>query len=310
MYASILVALSLVLSPAPGVCRSAPPSPSPTQPDRLLLPPGPGPRPAPAPAAKRDALAPTAAIAIDTATAGEEGELMRPRIKTMVAEAMKAFNIAEGQGEALPQVEIKVSELGEDAIGWSYSIDVRHGSDQAISGGSVRGQCADCLEKELVEKVGNDARLALQQLRVYIDDYNAQVEADNEAVAKAAAAGTNAGGAGQGAAPASNQASDVDAPPMHSLCKAGIGLMAGGVIGVGVGIGLALMPDRQISPAVGYEFRSTALPGYVTLGIGGAAALAGVVLFVVGHRKSRAPNTALVPSFGGGMAGLQWSGRF
>ncbi|MDC0671182.1 hypothetical protein [Nannocystis radixulma] len=305
MYASILVALSLVLSPAPGVCRSAPPQPA--EPGRVLLPPGPRGVPKPPPA-KRERLAASASVAIDTSAAGEEGQLMNPRISARVVDAMKAFNITEGKDPGLPQVAIKVSELGADAIGWHYTIDVRHGSDQAISGGSLRGDCVDCIEKELVEKVGTDARLALQQLRVYIDEYNAKVDADNKQ-AEAAAEPTPAGGGTAETAPV-GAAPGTETPPMHPLCKAGIGLMAGGVIGLGVGIGLAVLPDRQIDPDIGYELRSTKLPGYVTLGIGGAAALAGVALFIVGHRKSRAPQTALVPSFGAGMLGLQWSGRF
>jgi hypothetical protein len=304
MYASILVALSLVLSPAPGVCRSAPPQPA--QPGRILLPPGPGPRPAPA-VPKRERLPASAAVAIDTSAAGEEGELMNPRVRAQVADAMKAFNISEGKGAELPQVGIKVSALGGDAIGWSYSIDIRHGGDQPISGGSVRGDCVDCLEKELVEKVGNDARLALQQLRVYIDDYNAKVDADNAKAAQAAEQQPESPAPADPAAPASAPAGE---GAMDPLCKVGIGLMAAGVIGVGVGVGLAVAPDRQPDPNIGYELRSTTLPGYVTLGVGGVAAIAGVALFVVGHRRSRAPQTALAPSFGAGAVGLQWSGRF
>ncbi|MFZ6184010.1 hypothetical protein [Nannocystis pusilla] len=306
MYASILVALSLVLSPAPGVCRSAPSQPA--QAERVLLPPASRGVPQPPPA-KRERLAASASVAIDTAAAGEEGQLMNPRIQARVVDAMKAFNITEGKDAGLPKVAIKVSELGGDAIGWSYTIDVRHGSDQAISGGSLRGECVDCIEKELVEKVGTDARLALQQLRVYIDEYNAKVDADNKQ-AEAAATPTTTDAAATPGAPAAVTGPGVDASPMHPLCKAGIGLMAAGVVGIGVGVGLAVLPDRQLDPNIGYEFRSTTLPGYVTLGIGGAAALAGVALFVVGHRKSRASQTALVPSFGAGVVGLQWSGRF
>ena len=305
MYASILVALSLVLSPAPGVCRSAPPQPA--ESGRVLLPPEPRGMPQP-PAAKRERLAASASVAIDTSAAGEEGQLMNPRISARLVDAMKAFNITEGKDPGLPQVAIKVSELGADAIGWHYTIDVRHGSDQAISGGSLRGDCVDCIEKELVEKVGTDARLALQQLRVYIDEYNAKVDADNKQ-AEAAANPTPAGGGATTTAPTAVGPTS-DSSPMHPLCKAGIGLMAVGIVGVGVGVGLAVLPDRQIDPDIGYELRSTKLPGYVTLGIGGAAALAGVALFVIGHRKSRAPQTALLPSFGAGMLGLQWSGRF
>lgn len=309
MYASTLVALSLVLSPAPGVCRSAPPPAA--QPGRVLLPPAPGPRPA-EPAPKKEHMASTAALAIDTSAAGEEGELMQPRIRALVADALRAFNITEGQGAELPLVDIKISALGGDAIGWSYTIDVRHSGGEPISGGSVRGDCVDCLEKELLERVGNDSRLALQRLRVYIDAYNDKVDEEN---ARNAAAATAAGGGGtpEGGAeppPPTGPSDQVDGSPMHPLCKAGIGLMAAGVVGIGVGVGLALLPDQQIDEAIGYELRSTRLPGYVTLGVGGAAALAGVALFIVGHRKSRAPRTALVPSFGAGMAGLQWSGRF
>ncbi|MCY0986278.1 hypothetical protein OV203_04010 [Nannocystis sp. ILAH1] len=306
MYASILVALSLVLSPAPGVCRSAPSQPA--QAERVLLPPASRGMPKPPPA-KRERLAASALVAIDTAAAGEEGQLMTPRIQARVVDAMKAFNITEGKDAGLPKVAIKVSELGGDAIGWSYTIDVRHGSDQAISGGSLRGECVDCIEKELVEKVGTDARLALQQLRVYIDEYNAKVDADNKQ-AEAAATPTTSDTAATPGGPAAVGGPGTDASPMHPLCKAGIGLMAAGVVGIGVGVGLAVLPDRQLDPNIGYEFRSTTLPGYVTLGIGGAAALAGVALFVVGHRKSRASQTALVPSFGAGVVGLQWSGRF
>ncbi|HEY8375019.1 MAG TPA: hypothetical protein VIK91_00965 [Nannocystis sp.] len=309
MYASTLVALSLVLSPAPGVCRSAPPAPA--EPGRILLPPGPGPRPAP-PKPKKARLGNAAVLNIDTGAAGEEGELMQPRIRTMVAEAMKAFNIAEAQGTDLPRVDITVSALGGDQIGWSYTIEVRHTGPDPISGGSVRGECADCLEKELLERVSNDARLTIQQLRVYIDGYNDKVDAENaaaEAPAPAPTPTTPEVSGGSAAAP-TGPSPGVDAAPMHPMCKVGAGLMAVGVVGIGAGLALALMPDRQVDPMIGWELRSTRLPGFVTLGVGGAVALAGVALFAAGHRKSRAPRTALVPSFGPGVAGLQWSGRF
>lgn len=316
MYASILVALSLVLSPAQGVCRAAPP-PKPvvketSGPDK---PPDAPPLPA--------KLESRAAILIDTSTAGEEGEVVKQRVRSKTEAELQALALLVGDTPGLPEVVVKIAALGGDALGWSYTIDINHAEQKPITGGSFAGECQDCTENELVDRVSGDVRSLLPRLRAYIVDHNARVDAEakrrdeemkrweEQQRARQAQAGATAGGS-----------DGADVAPMHPLCKAGIGLMAGGVVGAGVGIGLVANPDRfdtagvcDGSSAVAdmsacYEGRSTKLPGYVALGVGGAALIAGVALFVVGHRKTRAPQTALVPTFGAGVVGLQWSGRF
>lgn len=315
MYASILVALSLVLSPAPGVCRSAP---QPTQSERVLLPPGPGPRPQPKQPEKpkRKKLESIAAVTIDVAAAGEEGPVLDQRLRGKTEAEMTAVHILQGQGAELPQVIIKLLALGGDEIGWTYTIDINHAEQAPIPGGSFRGECRDCTENELVDRVAGDVRSLLPRLRAYIIDFNAMVDRENTVVEPEPPTG---GGAGAGATtPPPSGAPQADVSPFHPLCKVGIGMMAAGVVGVGVGVGLVVTPDKfaddcgspDADPLACVEGRSTRLPGFVALGVGGAVALAGVALFVVGHRKARAPRTALVPTFAPGMVGLRWSARF
>ncbi len=314
MYASILVALSLVLSPAQGVCRAAPPPKAEVaaEPVGDHKPPEFPPLPA--------KLESRATIVLDTAAAGEEGELVQQRIRSKAEAEMQALALLIGDAPALPQVVTKISALGGDALGWSYTIDINHAEQNPIPGGSFAGECRDCTENELVDRVAGDVRSLLPRLRAYIVDHNAQVDGEArrrdetmrrwEEEQKARA---------PKATEPSRPASDV--PPMHPLCKAGIGLMAGGVVGVGLGVGLAVIKDYGFgtldncgSPDAAAtacaQGRSTHLPGYVALGVGGALLVTGVALFVVGHRKTRSPNAAIAPAFGPGLVGLQWSGRF
>lgn len=311
MYASTLVALSLVLSPAPGVCRSAPPSAQPQE-ERVLLPPPPN-RPAePAPAQPaRQKLEFRAALVLDTSSLGEEGQVLGQRIRSKTEPELRNLNLQQGEGPELPVVKIKVSPLPNDDLGWGYTIDINHAEQTPITGGSLVGDCKECTESELVDRVAGDTRSILPKLRAYIVDYNARIDAEAKHAASGGGGGGGAAGPDAGKTIAPTPVGPSEPSGMHPMCKAGIGLMAGGVVVLGVGIGLAVKPDSQPDAEIGWELRSTKVPGYVALGIGGAAAIAGAVLFALGHRRSQAPRaTALVPSFGPGGAGLVWTGRF
>lgn len=314
MYASILVALSLVLSPAPGVCRSAPAQPEAAAP---LLPPGPGPRPEVKPQLPaRKKLDSVAAVTIDVTAAGEEGPVLDQRVRGKTEAELTALHILQGQGADIPQLMIKLTELGGDEIGWSYTIDINHADQVPIPGGSFRGECKDCTENELVDRVAGDVRSLLPRLRAYIVDYNAKIDAESNRPQQTTTT-TPPENTNKGVEPGPTVGPS-DAGAFHPLCKVGIGMMAVGVVGLGAGVTMAVMPDRygdacgspDADPLACAEGKSTKLPGYVALGVGGALAIAGVALFVVGNRQSKQPRTALVPSFGPGMLGLRWSARF
>jgi hypothetical protein len=312
MYASILVALSLVLSPAPGVCRSAPAQPEAAAPP--LLPPEPGPRPQPK-QPERKKLDSVAAVAIDVSAAGGEGPVLDQRVRGKTEAELTALHIMQGQGADIPQVVIKLTELGGDEIGWSYTIDINHADQVPIPGGSFRGECKDCTENELVDRVAGDVRSLLPRLRAYIVDYNAKIDAENARNQQTHPTPVEDKNKGVEPGP---RVGPSDAGAFNPLCKVGIGMMAVGVVGIGAGVTMAVMPDRygdacgspDADPLACTEGKSTKLPGYVALGLGGALAIAGVALFVVGNRQSKQPRTALVPAFGGGMLGLRWSARF
>lgn len=314
MYASILVALSLVLSPAQGVCRAAPAPRAAAvaaEPNGAQKPPEFPPLPA--------KLESRAAIVIDTNAAGEEGEVVNQRIRGKAEGEMQALSLLIGDAPALPQVVTKISALGGDELGWTYTIDIIH-SDTPIPGGSFAGECRDCTENELVDRVAGDVRSLLPRLRAYIVDHNAQVDTEARRRDEAMRRWEEEQKTRKPKASEPAGAGSADVAPMHPLCKAGIGLMAGGAVGVGLGLGLVVAKDRfgtssscgdpAADPLACTEGRSTHLPGYVALGVGGAVLLTGVALFVVGHRKTRSPNAALAPTFGPGLVGLQWSGRF
>jgi hypothetical protein len=76
-----------------------------------------------------------------------------------------------------------------------------------------------------------------------------------------------------------------------------------------IGIGLAANSPKQDDPKNGFELTSTRPVGSALLGVGGAALVTGIVLFVI-DRKRQAQRTAIAPLWGPDFAGVSWSGRF
>jgi len=100
--------------------------------------------------------------------------------------------------------------------------------------------------------------------------------------------------------------------PLGGLGKAGIATMVVGVAGLGAGIALAVVGEREresVDSSREVEATNFAPPGYALIGVGAAALVTGVVLLAVDRRRAKR-NAALVPIAGPRFVGWSFTGRF
>jgi hypothetical protein len=100
--------------------------------------------------------------------------------------------------------------------------------------------------------------------------------------------------------------------PLGALGKAGIATLVIGVAGLGSGIGLAVVGERERagSSERGGETTNFGPPGYALIGIGAAAVITGAVLIAVDRKRARKRSTSFTPWVGPGLAGLSFGRRF
>ena len=266
------------------------------------------------------------------------------RLRSKAEREIQGFDLMLGGPEVkdLPVVVVKIVPLTGEDEGFSYTIDINHATATPIKDGSSVGECKLCTESELLEKVAGSLRALMPKLRAHITDFNNRPcvptpECDADATCKAKNPDLPICHPGEKRCVADLRggcSSDVDCSrsPVGPLChpqkhtcvasldapppagglngkqKAGIGLMIGGALGLGVGIGLVVNKPKAVDPMMGWETRETQKPGFAVLAVGGAALVTGVVLFILGRRQQ--PRSAVSPVAGSGMVGLTWSGRF
>jgi tetratricopeptide (TPR) repeat protein len=110
----------------------------------------------------------------------------------------------------------------------------------------------------------------------------------------------------------SQRPSRADAPSARVKLLTGIAVAAVGVAGLAAGAGLGAVaheaqgPVEKTSPfdaALDARARAESAAAYALLAVGGAAAVTGVVLIVLGRRETKAERIAVVPVVGPGRAG-------
>jgi hypothetical protein len=225
-----------------------------------------------------------AGLEVDTAAAGPNGPVMLSRIEELGNLELRRAEILPRRAAEDPVVHVRVQLRGDQ--GDSYAIisevSVR---GQALEGSAREVVCSLCTESEAVER----ARGELLRLVPFI---RARFRAAPPRRVEPLPA-------------------PVLPPPdtrLRTLGKAGVGLLAGGVVVLGVGLGLTLSPPRpdKDDPLREIDLRPA---GYGVLAVGAAAVVTGAVLLILDRRKVRRV-AHLAPMTHPGTAGLQLVGRF
>ena len=332
MFVATTLAISLALSPV-------------TPLGLLLGHGGAAPRPyawmAPAPSAPGCAkLEPRVSLQVDTQALSDDAQGVGNRLRSKAEREIQGFDLMLGGAEAkdIPAVVIKIVPLVGEDEGFSYTIDINHATATPIKDGSSVGECKLCTESELLEKVAGSTRALMPKLRGYITDYNnkpceplkCKVNLDCVGNPDGSVCDVPTGRCHRPGVAICQIDADCKNNPIGPICdpvekrciaaatppdrgmngkqKAGIGLLVGGALGVGIGVGLVVKKPTPTDKYTAWETRETQKPGFVLLAVGGAALVTGIVLFALGRRERT--RSQVGPMAGTGTYGLSWSGRF
>lgn len=269
----------------------------------LALAPASAPPPADAPVAAAPSVAVEASLMVEVPTDQPHDVALRTRMFDAAGRVMAAMSVTQRARLDLPGIVITLHRPRDSSAVTSYSIVIRHtllGDTPLATIGAV---CRDH-DDACIEQIGADLALLLPRLRGYIA---AAPPAPPPSTAVSPPPPLASPPAATPALPPNSRA-PTPRKPLHSLARAGIGVLAAGVAGLGVGIGLAANPPR-LNPE-NYDYLITTRPvGYAILGTSLAVMTAGTAMLIVGVRRS----TRVVPvaqTFGGRSLGLGISGRF
>jgi len=201
------------------------------------------------------------------------------RIEELGDIELRRAEILPSRSQRDPVLEISVHLL--EAGGYAIR------SHLAIAGTVVANSknevlCSLCTEGETVER----ARIEVGRLVPFVRD---QHRAQLEAMAKS-----------------QQESKDLAPPPtaakrsprLSNTAKVGVGLLAAGVVGVGIGVPLVVRAPK-IKPDMPLETVQTQVPGYVLIGVGSALLITGAALVIAGQRRARKQPLSLSPTFGG-----------
>ncbi len=231
-----------------------------------------------------------AGLEVDTSAAGPSGPVMLSRIEELGNLELRRAEILPRRAAEDPVIRVRVEVRGSE--GDTYAIF----SELAVAGDTLAGSarevvCSLCTEGEAVER----ARGELLRLVPFV---RARFRANRNPTTRP-----------------SDTTGPADPPPppppdrrLGKLGKAGIGVLAGGVVLLGAGIGLAV-PEPRPNPDMPLDATSTRPAGYALIGVGAAALVSGAVLLALDRRKVRRV-AHLAPLFHPATAGLQLVGRF
>jgi F0F1-type ATP synthase membrane subunit c/vacuolar-type H+-ATPase subunit K len=273
--AAVVVALTLAAVGAPTVAFA---SPRPSPPAAKMLAPEPEPSPSPRASVRVD----TSALEPNTA------EQMREKIVEAAHAAFAARRFAAAEHSLDPRIVIAVEPMGtEENPGFVIGYSIEQGDD-VVSGSARQSECPLCTRTEVVERIEQDLGPLLALAAEHQRGDDSPIETS-----------TGPGPVGpeiEGPAP--------DTRKIGPLGYAGIGLAVVGLAGVGTGVGLVAKGVEPIAADPSYQ-RNFRTPGFVALGVGGAALVAGIVVLALDlsqRKRGRAGSDARVRPHGLGVA--------
>jgi hypothetical protein len=240
-----------------------------------------------------------ATVEIDTSDVGEEGPVVKRRIRERTDVVLRAAGVLPGRaGGSDPIIHIDIDELVGADPGYQFEMWISQRDE--LLGERRRVECTLCTESEIVARVEETAAVLLTQLEALAEQADPPADAREPVVEPEPTS-------------AASPAMADDEPPqkgLRGLGKAGVALLSVGLAGAAVGAVLVVLPPTVDEADPLYE-TTTRPPGWAVLGVGGAALVSGTVMLIVDRRRARRPRaTALLPAMGPGHAGLVWTCRF
>lgn len=224
-----------------------------------------------------------AELRIDTSRVGDAGPVIKRRVEERGGVVLRdAGVLAAADGED-PRIFVVVMELRGEDPGYAFELWIEQRGQ--VLGERRTVECTLCTESEIVGRVEEALAEALPRLPEAGADASdsAGPEPGSEAPGPVGPAEVGPGSASDGR----------DREALGPKGKAGVGLLATGVVAVGVGIGLAVPPPRVRRSDPRYV-TDTRPPGIVAIASGGAAVVVGAVLLAL-DRRQRRPTVAVVP---------------
>lgn len=227
-----------------------------------------------------------ASVSIDTSDVGDEGPIIKRRIQERTDVALRGEGVLPARPQTGdPIVHVDVDALDGPEPGYAFEMWVTSG--QQPLGERRRVECTLCTETEIVTRVETDLLEHLQSMEFAADDETSPMP-DGPAVEPAAVEPEPVAVEDPVVADPEGPVEDGRGRPrrLGRLGAAGVGLMAVGVTGLGVGAVLVALPPR-VDPENPLFETTTRPPGFVALGVGAAALVSGVIMLAVDRRRAR-----------------------
>lgn len=263
----------------------------------------------------RPAVSVAASLMVEVPSDEPQDVALRTRVYEEAGRIMTAMKVSQRARLDLPGIVVTLGRLPGDSAGSSYSIVIRHTPLGDTPLATIGGVCRRISDEACVQRIGADLALVLPRLH---DPQPPGTPAEAPRDPPAAPATPDAARSRPLLAPRPLPvAPPANTPPRESpharrklnrLSKAGIGVLATGFTGLGVGIGLAANP-KWVDPDDYSYLLSTHPVGYALIGTGLAMMTAGTAMLIIGLRRTpRVMPTAQM--FGGRSLGFGLSGRF
>ena len=249
-----------------------------------------------------------AALIIHTTELGDGGPSMTDVLSQLEDDVLRERGVQPAASAADPKIVVVVRPLSKDGGVFDNRVDVSiEQGGQTWSDASWGFDCPRCSDGHLLNKVGVTLHSAVTRLE---EEAKATAPASDGPVDEPTEPRSEAEVSGE---------DEEHKAKLGPLVWAGGGTALVGVVGLAVGLPLALREDRIVgdlnSPRrQGYQTRT---PGWTVTAIGGAALVTGGALLAVGlvrwsreRKQPRTSATALTPWVSGEHMGLSVQGRF
>jgi hypothetical protein len=227
-------------------------------------------------------------VEVDTSEVGEAGPVIARRIRERSDVVLRREGVLPARDPDDPVIVVQVFEASGDDPGFAFELRAQRGGTDLLH--TERFQCRLCTETELVTEVENRLASIVGELGSRIAELEPAADPAPE--------------------PAAKPAPPVDTSPptrLGAMGKAGIGVLATGVVTLGVGVGLAIRKPQPQTLAT--KLTTTRPPGYALIGVGAAFVITGGILFAIDRRRAKG-RTAFAPWFGPDGTGLALEHRF